>query len=151
MKRLTVLGFVLCAVVAWAGYSVAKGPGGNMGAEKVALMPRTGATGEGWAVLVTDDEGIVKANVHLDGAPADEEYAIFIVIGTNWQGVDGTIATNWKGRGAGLASQMIPENQIGEDGTIAVRLAVRPDPVDPSMMGWSSGTVVLPVKPPCDH
>jgi len=148
MRKAAIVSLALCALVAWAGYSVAKGPGGNMGSEKVLLTPRAGATGEGWAVVVTDDEGIVKANVHLDGAPAEEEYAIFIVIGSNWQGVDGTIATNWKGKGAGLASQAIPENQISDDGTIAVRVAVRPDPIDPSMMGWTSDTVTLPVKPP---
>jgi len=118
-----------------------------MGARKVILTPRAGATGEGWAVVVSTDEGIVKANVHLDGAPAEQEYAIFIVIGAIWQGVDGTILTNWKGKGAGYAEQMIPENQIGEDGMISVRVAVRPDPYDLTMRGWSSETIVLPVKP----
>ena len=83
------------------------------------------------------------------GAPASETYAIFIVVGSDWQGVDGSITTEENGKGAGYAEQMIPESQILEDNTINVKIVVRPEP-GTSEDGWASQIVNIPVKTICE-
>lgn len=126
-----------------------KGNGKAKGSTRVELAPRdANLTGSGWAILNTTCEGIVKANVHMDGAPAGEEYVVILVVEGNWD-EDSTLTIGMNGKGVGSDVEDVPLDNYGPDGvpidTVTVKLVVRPAGGDGST-GWASASVELPLK-----
>ena len=131
----------------------AKGGGGPKGSVKVMLTPRAdNPDGEssGWAVLNTTSEGIVKANVHIEGASPGDTHAVILVVNGIWD-EDNTLTIGANGKGVGYDEEDIPAGLYDEDGfplppgTVEVRLAVRPEDAG-GTTGWTSATVKLPLK-----
>ncbi len=137
---------VITVLVLVSGFAIGKGRG-RMGAVKTGLTSRDEQNypGAGWVVLNTNSEGIVKANVHLQGATPGDTYAIFIVVGSRWEGVDGSITIQENGKGAGIAVDDLTMDEIMA-GEIDVRVAVHPESGN-SSTGYTSAVVTLPVKP----
>ena len=145
------------AVVALMGMlaapALSKGNGKAKGSVRVDLTPRSANPdhdSSGWVVLNTTSDGIVKANVHIEGATPDTELAVILVVEGTWD-EDNFMTIGNNGRGVGSDSEEIPLSLYGPDGvplppgTVTVRLAVRPA-AGSSADVWTSATVELPLK-----
>jgi len=165
MLRKRVVWFYLAAIVMVAlahapQFASAKGgpkgpvaKGSPKGAVKVMLAPRADNPDQdssGWAVLNTTCEGIVKANVHIEGATPGDTHAVILVVEGEWD-EDSTLTIGDNGKGVGSDEEMVPEEMYDVDGvpvppgTVTVKLVVRPEGAG-GTTGWASAVVELPLK-----